>query len=143
MADENMDIKLSVGFDEYDKVNNKLQKLITQLQTNNKFTLEIDSNLIQNQMKEVQNNMKTDPIDVKVAESSLNNIKKLGQNFEQLKKQMNELYGQTGSVNLTANGLDDINKFTVSVTKANGVIDKFKYALIKILIHMNYLMLKQ
>lgn len=130
MSDE-LDIRLEVGFEEYDKVNGKLQTLINQLQKNGKLSLQVDGKLIQTQMKQIQENIKVNPIDLKITDNSLSNIKKIGQNFEQLKRQMQELYGNSGSVNLSASGLDDIKKFTVSVTKANGVIEKFKYALNK------------
>lgn len=129
--DNDMNICLEVDFEEYDKVNNKLNKLINELKNNNTFNIEFNLNDMTKQLSSVQDQLEKKPLKVNL-ETEINKSKSIesaSRNFEELKKKVQSMYSSMGEISLVTNGTNEIDKFTVKVKQADGIIQNFKYQL--------------
>lgn len=95
MADD-LGIRLQINFEEYSKVNSKLQKLLSQLQQNNKLVIQIDNDSISNAIINIESQLNALKNQMYM---SLNiDTTNLGENIANIRNQIKELNGEINKV---------------------------------------------
>lgn len=130
------DIKIKIGseFETEQELRNKLETKLSKLKENLQINIEFNNVLLNNALKNLEQKLSNKKVKLDIEtniidDKQLKNISDSSKEFEKLKTQIMNLYGNQGQVSFFTEGLDDIDKFTVEIQRADGIIDKFKYKL--------------
>ncbi|MBU5483468.1 hypothetical protein KQI86_03945 [Clostridium sp. MSJ-11] len=108
MADD-LGIRLEINFEEYGKVNSKLQKLLGQLQQNNKLVIQIDNDSISNAIINIESQLNALKNQMYM---SLNiDTTNLGENIDNIRNQIKELNGEINKVKSSQGATSQDNEY--------------------------------